>query len=85
MEALKYAHGNGCPWDQMPFTTSRMYAHEIGCLGNKYGRTCEQAADGGHLETLKYAHENGCPWDEDNCKNAAANGHLEILQYAHEI
>ena len=37
---LKYAHENGCPWDE---------------------RTCESAADYGHLDVLKYARENGCP------------------------
>ena len=40
------------------------YAHEKGCSWNS--KTCECAAEGGHLEVLKYAHENGCPgWNEN--------------------
>ena len=58
------------------------YAHENGCFWSK--KTCEYAAQNGHLECLKYAHENGCPWDAFTCCIAAMNGHFKCLEYAHE-
>jgi hypothetical protein len=44
-------------------------------------KTCDYAAEGGHLEVLKWARDNGCPWGSDTCLYAAENGHLDILQY----
>ncbi len=87
---LKYAHENGCPWDEqtcwMAAEGGRLdmlkYARENGCPWNDM--TCYWAAEGGHLNVLQYAHENGCPWDERTCSAAAGEGHLDVLQYAHE-
>jgi len=64
---LKYAHENGCPWDEYTCREAAKnghleclkYAHENGCPWDKI--TCGEAAQEGHLECLKYAHENGCP------------------------
>jgi choline dehydrogenase-like flavoprotein len=90
LECLKYAHENGCKWDN--YTCSRSaehgnleclkYAHENGCEWDD--DTCTYAARNGHLECLKYAHENGCKWNTDTCAYAAENGNLECLKYAHE-
>ena len=87
---LKYAHENGCPWDESTCEAATegghleclKYAHENGCPWDE--SACEAAARCGHLECLKYAHENGCPWDEWVCHEAAKGGHLECLKYAHE-
>ena len=89
-EGLKYAHENGCPWDEDTCEAATedghlgclKYAHENGCPWDE--SACEAAARCGHLECLKYAHENGCPWDEWVCHEAAKGGHLECLKYAHE-
>ena len=32
--------------------------------------TCDDAAQGGHLEVLKWARENGCDWDIYMCDAA---------------
>jgi hypothetical protein len=90
LECLKYAHENGCPWNEKTCRCAAMngyldclkYAFENGCPWNK--DTCSCAAMNGHLECLKYAHENGCPWNDYTCTEAARNGHLECLKYAHE-
>jgi len=90
LDCLKYAHENGCPWDD--FTTlyagknghldCLKYAHENGCPW--YGSTTLHIACRGHLDCLKYAHENGCPWDIKTTMYAAKNSHLDCLKYAHE-
>ena len=86
LEVLKYAHENGCPWDEGTCSNAALthfallqYAHENGCPWNR--QTCYNAASSGNLQSLKYAHENGCPWDKKCCTIAAEKGHLEILQY----
>ena len=69
LEILKYAHENGCPWDENTccraaengYLDCLKYVHENGCPWNE--GTCHLAARYGHLECLKYAHENGCPWN----------------------
>jgi hypothetical protein len=82
LNLLKYAHKNGCPWDEKTCDNSSQfgqleclkYAHENDCPWTE--QTCELAALaalGGHIECLKYAHENGCPWSKDKC-----------LKYLHE-
>ena len=61
--SLKYAHENGCPWDEDTCSEAAKgghlkvlkYAHENGCPWDEW--TCSGAAGGGHLEVLKYAHE----------------------------
>jgi len=90
LECLKYAHENGCPWDERTCNFAARYgqldclkyAHENGCPWDRW--TCSNAAVDGQLECLKYAHENGCPWDERTCNFAARYGQLECLKYAHE-
>ena len=87
---LKYAHENGCPWDESACAEAASwcqleclkYLHENGCPWNEW--TCEQAAQAGDVWCLEYAHENGCPWDERTCEEAAKAGDVECLQYAHE-
>jgi hypothetical protein len=90
LECLKYAHENGCPWDEDicriaargGYLECLEYAHTHDCPWDK--RTCASAAFFGHLECLKYAHEHGCPWNELTCEFAAAVGSLACLKYAHE-
>ena len=89
-ECIKYAHENGCPWDELTckwavtwgYINSLEYAVKNECPWNE--ETCECAAAFGNLECLQYAHENRCPWDIRTCSQAVINGNLECLQYAHE-
>ena len=90
LECLKYAHENGCLWnegkhayiDENSYLECFICPYKNYCTWDKL--TCHDAARNGHLECLKYAHENGCPWDKWICHDAARNGHLECLKYAHE-
>ncbi|CAI6356034.1 unnamed protein product [Macrosiphum euphorbiae] len=59
MKCLKYAHENGCPWEE---DTCLAYAFENGCYIQEY--TCSQATLYGHLEYLNYAREIGCHWNK---------------------
>ena len=67
MECLKYAHVQGCDWDEETCASAAMsghleclqYASEHGCDWNE--ETCEEAAKRGHLECLKYACARECP------------------------
>jgi hypothetical protein len=87
IKCLKYAHENGCPWDEYTCINAVQnghieclkYAHENGCPWNK--EVCLHTALNGHIECLKYAHRNGCPLDEKTCENAAEYGHNECLNY----
>ena len=73
LEILKYAHENGCPWNEWTCEMAAKYghldclkyAHENGCPWDE--EICEVAAACGHLDCLKYAHENGCPWNVHAC------------------
>lgn len=47
-------------------------------------RTCEYAAEGGHLKTLKWLRAKGAPWDHWTCAWAAKNGHLKTVQWVIE-
>ena len=58
------------------------WTRENGCPGDE--RTCECAAEYGHLEVLKWARENGCPWDTDTWSYEACLGHLNVLNWARE-
>jgi hypothetical protein len=90
IKCLKYAHENGCLWDEdiCSFAAGNgqleclKYLHENGCPWDNF--TCSYAAENGQLKCLKYAHENGCPWDEWTCLYASINDQLECLKYAHE-
>ena len=74
---LKYAHENGCPWDEWTCRNAAegghldvlKYAHENWCPWDESTRT--RACRSNHLDVLKYAVENGCPYDKEGCKNMA--------------
>ena len=69
---LKYAHENGCPWNEWTFVDAAergdlemlKYAHEHGCPWHE--RAYSEAAERGHDEVVKYLRENGMiPGRED--------------------
>ena len=77
LNVLKYAHENGCPWNEYTCEAAAegghldvlKYAHENGC---RWGQgVCTAAARAGHLDVLKYARENGCPWNKRTCLECA--------------
>src|ERR1700694_1169105 len=83
MEMFRYAHQNGCQWDES--TCARAALHgRLDFLKYAYGdeSTCANAAQNDQLDCLLYAHENGCKWDESTCVNAAFNGKHNNLRYA---
>lgn len=90
LDCLRYAHENGCPWDDKACTCAALrgrleclrYAHQNGCAWTTY--TCSNASARGQLACLQYAHQNGCPWDERTCWEASTRGHPECLRYALE-
>jgi hypothetical protein len=90
LDCLKYAHENGCFWDEVTCHCAARsghleclrYAHENGCEWDK--DTCSGAAEYGHIECLRYAHDNGCPWGKRTCGYAALRGYIDCLIYAHE-
>ena len=77
MDVLKYAHENGCPWDEGTCEWAAMgghldvlkYLHDNGCPWDE--DTCLMAAEGGHLHVLQWARENGCPWSKVECYRMA--------------
>jgi hypothetical protein len=85
IELLKYAHKNGCPWDEKTCSQAAYYqelkclkyAHENGCPWDE--NTCSSAAYYGSLECLEYAHKNGCPWNEKTCENAVYNSSMDLV------
>ena len=88
LEMLKYAHENGCIWDEWVCAIAALggylqvlkYAHENGCKWDK--DTCMSAALNGHLEILKYARENGCEWHKNRCERVAIhNNHTNIVEW----
>jgi hypothetical protein len=70
LKCLKYAHVNGCPWDENTCAAAAengqfnclKYAHLNGCPWDS--RTCEIASKNNHIDCLTYAYENGCQWDD---------------------
>lgn len=88
---LKYAHENGCKWDEYTIGCAAeyghldciKYAHENGCKWHE--NTTSIAARFGHLDILKYANENGCSWNQTTAYFAAINQKMDCLQYAHEV
>mgnify|MGYP001598206709 CR=1 FL=1 len=96
LDCLKYAHENGCEWDQEQkhyppifddFETGFITAFKTGFnffTRYKTAYSCLAAAANGHLDCLKYAHENGCKLDKYTSLAAASNGHLDCLIYANE-
>src|SRR5258708_6790049 len=73
LEALKWAHSNGCYWNEYTCSYAARNGHlevlkwarDHGCHWNEY--TCRHAAMNGHLEVLKWARDNGCNWNENTC------------------
>ena len=94
IDCLKYAHENGCPWNEEicmfaalhNYLDCLRYAHENGCPWNE--QVCAYAALHNSLDCLRYAHENGCPWDSKTCYYSVCNGNngnigsLDCLKYA---
>ena len=76
LEVLKWAHENGCPWNEYTCSSAARgghlevlkWARRMVVLGMTILVVVQQ---GGHLEVLKWARENGCPWDEHTCSSAA--------------
>jgi len=66
-EGLKYAHENGCHWDQLTCTYTACnghieclkYLHENGCHWD--ANTTYYAMHNGHIYCLEYAVINKCP------------------------
>ena len=72
LECLKYAHENGCPWDEKTCSKCcQKWSPRVFEIRARKRMSLERirlvliAAQNGHLECLKYAHESGCPWDAD--------------------
>ena len=68
LECLKYAHENGCPWDERICSSvawkwsPRVFeirARKRVSLGMEELVVLMVE----NLECLRYAHENGCPWN----------------------
>ena len=65
---MKYAHENGCPWDERTCAYSSenghldclRYAHENGCPWDS--GTTHKAAINEHYKCFVYAIQNGCPF-----------------------
>jgi hypothetical protein len=92
LKCLRYAHENGCPWDEKTCSEAAAgghleclrYAHENGCPWNK--ETCYCAVADGRLDCLKYAHENGCPWDVDQLREMKINnGYVKTYLMEHLV
>jgi hypothetical protein len=67
------------------FELAQNYIQKRSCVNREYKcKTCDDAAEKGHLVCLRYLHEKGCPLDSWTCATASNNGHLDCLKYAHE-
>lgn len=70
LHCLKYAHENGCPWDEDVCKYAAYnghleclkYAHEHGCPWDR--KVYIGIGQRNNFNCLKYAYENGCPVDE---------------------
>ena len=84
----KWAHTNGCPWDERMCAWAAggghlevlQWARANHCPWDE--RTCACAAGDGHLDVLQWARANGCPWDKWTCVYAEVGDHLEVLEWA---
>ena len=64
------------------------WLHSMNCPWT--AKTCEKAAEGGHLEAahngrleiLKWLRDHGCPWDSATPTTANYHEHWDILKYA---
>jgi hypothetical protein len=80
LECLKYAHENGCPWDEDTCSMAAgggnfeclKYAHENGCPWDETDIP-DRASSGNSIDCVIYVHENGggicdmlCSVVEDN-------------------
>ena len=78
LEILRWAHENGCPWDEDTCAAAArcedlavlQWLRENGCPWD--AETCWSAVDMGDVEVLRWARENGCPWDAATRDEAAA-------------
>jgi hypothetical protein len=90
LDALKFLHERGCPWDACVCTAAASkghievlrYLHEHGCPWAVH--TFEAAPYCGRVEVVRYLHEHGCPWTAHVLEIAAHCGNLEIVRYLHE-
>jgi hypothetical protein len=79
---LKWAHRNGCPWNEDTCAMAAkhghlavlQYARENGCPWDENTITC--AARSSHLEILQWARESSCPWSASTQVRAAEMSHL---------
>jgi hypothetical protein len=75
VECLKYAHENGCEWDEQ----TCIFAAGNGNLASlKYVPPILLSSP--IIDFHRYAHENGCSWGASTCGQAAFTGHLECLR-----
>jgi len=88
LEVLKWARGEGCPWNERTCAAAAegghlevlKWARARGCPWDE--DTCLYAALNGHLAVLRWARAEGCPWIAGTCSWAAENGHLHVLKWA---
>ena len=74
LDCLKYAHENGCPWDEGTCSYAAEYGH-LDCLKYAHENGCPWNED---IFFDIYEDES------DTCSLAAGGGHLDCLKYAHE-
>ena len=89
LEALQWARGHSCPWDEDTCAAAARGGHldvlqwmrsqDPPCPWNTW--TCSVAAEHGHLGVLQWLRANGCSWDENTSSYAARRGHLAVLQW----
>jgi len=71
LEALKYLHENGCPWNEKCCENASenehfeclIYLHENGCPWDE--KCCEYASKNGAEDCMMYLFNNQCPWSDD--------------------
>jgi hypothetical protein len=88
LECLKYAHENGCPWDEVTCTNAVIndslaclrYAHENGCPWGPEAYMNARASSA----CYRYLRDNDCPEGEASCIAAAKAGDLARLKVLHE-
>ncbi len=77
LEVLRWAHANGCPWDERTCLVAAAYgqlealhwARSNGCPWDE--DACRMAAAHGHLDTLRWVMHSGCPHTHQDLYNNA--------------